>query len=83
MHWFSDLIQCPLCQKDLELMYFLRLHVCQSCSHLWLHLRNLTDETPCNPVPTQAAARLSWLLTKCFEDMWSKRNTTTCCDYEM
>lgn len=72
-----------LAERSLDLMYFLRLHVCQSCSHLRLHLRDLTDEAPYSPAPPQAATQLSRLLTKCFEDTSSNTNTTKCCEYEM
>ena len=72
----------PLAERSLDLMYFLCLHVCQSCRNLWLHLRDLTDEVPCNTVPPQAATQLGWLLTKCFEDTWSNRHTTKHCQYK-
>lgn len=72
-----------LAKRLLDLMYFLCLCVCQSCSHLWLHLKDWTVEVPCNPVPPLAAAQLSWLLTECFEEAWDNRNTTQCCEHEM
>lgn len=73
----------PLAERSLDLMYFLCLLLCQNCSRHWLLLRDLADEAPCNPAPPQAAAQLSWLLTKCSEDMESNRNNTKCCEYEM
>lgn len=71
-----------LAERSLDLMYFLRLHVCQSCSHLWIHLRDLTDETPSSPAPPQAATQLSQLLTKCFVVTSRNTNTTKCCECE-